>query len=216
VHVTLRIDHVYIEVPDPDGVWASLAKLLHLGVAWPVQDYGDFRSGGLALGAFNLELVRFAGTEPRPDPRRLDGIALAGSSLESAVSALRAQELRIGDPVPFGPPGPVLWTNAQVDGLLPSSTSVFVCAYEAFMRDALERVAEQPAPAAAVELAVAPETVERWRALGLSATAGQHGPQSRVVVEFSGSDEDRRAAQAYVHDMQLPIFVADQETPRAG
>ncbi|GAB3917651.1 hypothetical protein GCM10011575_31130 [Microlunatus endophyticus] len=221
--MTMRIDHVYIEVPDPEAMQAALADLLGLALAWPVKDYGAFRSGGLALGPFNLELVRFAGTDPRPAEHRLDGIALSAASLHDAAADLASVGRAMGAPQPFRAQGSMLWTNADVPALLPPPTPTFVCIYEPELSRALARAAAAPAPAADVEIILpAGEQACAWSRLRLPWTAGT-AVASRVRIVVDDPDTDR--AQRYLRELHLPIrlvrtlhdgLTAEQMTPNTG
>src|ERR1051325_11486523 len=75
-----RIDHVFVPLADAAAAFRFLCDALALPAAWPFGEYGLFASGGITLGAANLEVVRTSDVFPffvAQRPARVQGIAFA-------------------------------------------------------------------------------------------------------------------------------------------
>lgn len=199
----MRVDHVYVEVPDPDAVFHRLAQLLGAEMAWPMAQFGRFQSGDLALGGLNLEIVRFADTVPAPSPSRLDGIALRVDAHDGEL-ALIAPGIRLQPSEPFGQDGVILWTNQGIDGLGAASINTFLCEYSPTLQRSLARIAARPAPRAELVIVESDRAVaDRWKRLGIAASVNPLRPRTYLSVEYAGNNlvEARR----YLAQHQLPI-----------
>lgn len=129
-----RIDHIYLETNDPRTLFNILVEELRLPVAWPIQDYGSFVSGGVSLGNLNLEVARFTGQTNASNKVNIRGIALAPHSLQAMMNDLRERDVTHDEPIPFEIPQgegaqQLLWTNVDFPTVLSGLAHVFACAY---------------------------------------------------------------------------------------
>ena len=134
--VVTKLDHVFVPVVDPAPLFELLTGPLGLPVAWPIHEYGDFRSAGVCLGNANIELVAgdpsgfpfFAPTEPLT----VRGLAFEPAS-RSVAEMLDERKLRHADPSSFEGHGHahdgLLWTNVFVAGMLGRAAVAFTCDY---------------------------------------------------------------------------------------
>jgi hypothetical protein len=135
--VVTRVDHLFINTDEVDGLVTLFTDTLALPVAWPIRDHGPFTSGGVQLGDMNLEIARGAAVGRNPAPRF--GIAFAPVTLETSLAQLTARHILHGTPHAIRAPGPdgqvaTLWTTVAIDGLLDDSADVFICAYSPLLR----------------------------------------------------------------------------------
>ncbi|MCI0346617.1 MAG: hypothetical protein L0221_14415 [Chloroflexi bacterium] len=136
--VVAKVDHVFVPVADPAPLFELFTGPLGLPVAWPIHDYGPFRSGGVCLGNANIEFVAgdpavmsyFTPTEPLT----VRGIGFEPAS-ERTVEELDARKLRHTDPFRFEGHGHahngLLWTNVFLSGLAGRSAVAFTCEWHA-------------------------------------------------------------------------------------
>jgi len=132
-----KVDHVFVPVPDPAPLFELFTGPLGLPVAWPIHDYGLFRSGGVCLGNANIEFVSgdlelfpfFAPTEPLT----VRGIAFEPAA--AAVQRLDERGLPHTDPFPFEGRGHShdgqLWTNVFLENMLGLAAIAFTCEWHA-------------------------------------------------------------------------------------
>jgi hypothetical protein len=132
-----QVDHLMVQVPEPERIFQLFTEGLGLPVAWPMVDYGPFKSGGVSFGNVNMEVLnsseemRKEGVIPRGTG--IVGIAFQPSEhLESTVKVLDAGTVPHGPVLPFsveqdGTPM-TLWKNLELTGMIPGSL-VFYCEY---------------------------------------------------------------------------------------
>jgi hypothetical protein len=192
--VVAKLDHVFVPVADPAPLFELFTGPLGLPVAWPIHNYGTFRSGGVCLGNANIELVTgdtsilpyFAPTEP---------LTVRGIAFEPATSAmaesLDQRKLRHTDPFPFEGAGHKshghLWTNVFLGGMVGRAAVAFLCDWHS--DESLRGRAAQEAMSSAgggvlgvrrlaeVTLGVADhdKAMERWRSFLAPAEPDRHG-----------------------------------------
>lgn len=131
-----KLDHVFVPVADPAPLFELFTGTLGLPVAWPVHDYGSFRSAGACFGNANIEFVAgdpagfpyFAPTEPLT----VRGIAFEPASA-GVAAMLDERKLRHADPFSFEGHGHahdgLLWTNVFLAGMLGRAAVAFTCEY---------------------------------------------------------------------------------------
>jgi hypothetical protein len=93
-----RIDHLMVESDDPSQAMRLFHETLGLPAAWPLQDHGFYRSGGIAFGNVNIEYIRFEGSEKGKN--RLAGIAFeANEKFDAAAEELKSKGIahRVGE-----------------------------------------------------------------------------------------------------------------------
>ena len=119
-----------------------LTKNLGLPVAWDLNDYGFFISGGISVGNINLELLQSSdGTKNQgifPDRFGVIGLAFQpGLPIEQKIPVLDQKKILHGQPEPFiidpGRTNRILWTNLYLEEFMPE-TMVFYCEY-AYVQD---------------------------------------------------------------------------------
>ena len=126
-----------VQLPEPERVYQIFSDDLGLPVAWPMMDYGPFKSGGVSFGNVNMEILN-SSEEMRsqgliPDGNGIVGIAFQPSEhLESTVKVLDAGKVPHGPVLPFntvqnGTPM-TLWNNLELTGMMPGSL-IFYCEY---------------------------------------------------------------------------------------
>jgi len=93
--VIRQIDHIMLNVDEPEQLFRFFSEKLGLPVAWPFQPYGTFSSGGLSFGNVNIELLHRQGLRSG-----LLGVAFEPSSVSEAVAGLDARGLKHSAPGP--------------------------------------------------------------------------------------------------------------------
>lgn len=129
--IVRHVDHVFVPVADPAPLFALFSDRLGLPVAWPITDYGSFRSGGVSFGNCAVELLAGDGEYLEPAlPAVVKGIALEPWAIERCIVDLDEHGLRHGDPMPGGtdPDGP-LWTNVFLGGMIGRAAIAYLCSY---------------------------------------------------------------------------------------
>jgi hypothetical protein len=134
--IVTRVDHIFFNTDQVEEIFDLFTRTLSLPVAWPVRDYGPFASGGVRLGAMNLEIARGASTGLEPSPRF--GIAFAPKTLATSLAELAKRDIPHGRGHPISGPGPdgrpaVLWTTVAIEGML-DGADVFLCDYSPMLR----------------------------------------------------------------------------------
>ena len=136
--IVAKVDHVFVPVADPAPLFELFTGPLGLPVAWPLHDYGPFRSAGVCFGNTNIEFVAgdpkvmpfFSPTEPLT----VRGIAFEPASPDLAA-ALDERGLRHTDPFPFEGGGHshsgLLWTNVFLSGMVGLAAVAFTCEWHA-------------------------------------------------------------------------------------
>lgn len=132
-----QVDHLMVQLPEPERAYQLFVGELGLPVAWPMADYGSFSTGGVSFGNVNMELLN-SSPEMRqqgeiPTDNGIVGIAFQPiASLESIADVLEAHQIPHGPIVPFtivrnGTPS-TLWNNLDLSGVIPGS-KIFYCEY---------------------------------------------------------------------------------------
>jgi hypothetical protein len=123
--IVKQLDHIVVRVDDPVPLHTLFSETLQLPVAWPVQAYPSFTSGGVTLGNVNLEILS-CGSGRKPSQTtgaRIRAIAFESTSLSETVEELQRRAI---------PHTPVLdyeltqpdgqrvahWANVMLGGLL--------------------------------------------------------------------------------------------------
>ena len=101
-----HLDHIMIRVPDAPVAFSFLTKNLGLPVAWDLNDYGFFISGGISVGNINLELLQSSDSTQNQGifPDRFGVIGLAfqpGLPIEQKIPVLDQKKILHGQPEPF-------------------------------------------------------------------------------------------------------------------
>jgi hypothetical protein len=150
-----KVDHVFVPVADPAPLFTLFTDTLGLPVAWPIHDYGLFRSGGACLGNANVEFVTgdpelMTFMEPT-EPLTTRGIAFEPAADDGWAQALDERALRHTGELPYEGTGwngnsGHLWTNVFIGGLVADAAVVFLCRYtsdEAVRGHAAHRALEE-------------------------------------------------------------------------
>lgn len=125
-----RVDHFYVESSTAEALLDFFRDDLELPEAWPYQDYGNFASGAVSLGNVNFEIVRFQRAAERHSTQ-FAGIALEPrGDTEGAVAWLIERGVDYSEPRPFPADGPAFWENTVLPGLIPGTSTVFICDYK--------------------------------------------------------------------------------------
>ncbi len=136
--IVARIDHVIIQAPDPKPLFTLLTDVFELPVAWPLQSYGVFTSGGVFVGNVNIEIMQgtaaaaeWAHESPGP---RLHGIAFEPhESAAESVTLLKKRSVGHSLPAPFfgvrNGKRSLMWTTVFLHDLEPRDALLLVCDY---------------------------------------------------------------------------------------
>jgi hypothetical protein len=87
--IVKQLDHIVIRTGDPAALHGLLSGTFQLPVAWPIQAYPSFTSGGIAFGNVNLEILS-CGLNPASQSReaRIRAIVFESASLTETVREL--------------------------------------------------------------------------------------------------------------------------------
>ena len=121
--VVKQLDHVVARVDDPRALFETLTETLGLPVAWPLNSYPAFQSGGVALGNLYLEVMQCG---PRREPSgagRLCAVAFESPGIEGAVEELSRRGVPHTPVAPYvergaGGARTKIWSNAVLGRLL--------------------------------------------------------------------------------------------------
>ena len=117
----MRVDHIYVELPEARVLFDALATRLDLPVAWPFREVTPgFASGGVSLGDLIVEFVQPEKAGPEP----VYGIALAEARSRLSLAGLRTEP----DEDNYGG-DTLLWVSADIPDLSGPGLSTFVCDY---------------------------------------------------------------------------------------
>lgn len=188
-------------------LFALLTEILQLPVAWPMSDYGNFGSGGVALGNVNLEILK--ATTPTAEAVFL-GFALEPEPLRSSLPELEARKIAHGRPAPFRSTPPagwfkLLWTTVALPEFSNDALQIFLCEYasdtgarRAALLEQLRSRAGGPLSVLSVREIVCSaadlnRTEARWRKLlqphhSYIDGAWRIGTGPAIVVQAAGSD----------------------------
>ncbi len=124
--IVARIDHIIIQAPDPKPLFTLLTDVFELPVAWPLQSYGVFASGGVFVGNVNIEIMQgpaaaaeWAHESPGP---RLHGIAFEPhESAAESVTLLKKRSVGHSLPAPFFGVRMMTWSMRATIGVGPEN-----------------------------------------------------------------------------------------------
>jgi PKD repeat protein len=150
-----QVDHLMVQVPEPEQVYTLFSRDLGLPVAWPMVDYGEFSTGGVTFGNVNMELLN--GSEEMrqqgliPDGNGMVGVAFQPSGpLASTIKTLDVYQVPHGAILPFtiteNGTSQTLWNNLELSNMMPGSM-IFYCEYT-FNQTAFRQRMEQSLAAA--------------------------------------------------------------------
>jgi hypothetical protein len=134
--IVTKIDHILVELGTPETLFSFFTQEPQLPIAWPLTDYGAFRSGGVSCGNAVLEFVRFESQrEASSEGARFAGIAFwPFESAEASVTELDQRSLRHDPPMPRrgvrDGEERLLWVNVRVTDLPPQDARLFISDYK--------------------------------------------------------------------------------------
>lgn len=121
VETVSKVDHVLLEVKEPEALHSFLVDVLQLPVAWEYQEYVGFASGGVFAGNTNLESVYYT---DNPDP------SIVGFALEPNEPTYVLLDYLNGMNIKYPEPEyDTYWTLTYTD-LLDLKMGVFYCDYK--------------------------------------------------------------------------------------
>jgi hypothetical protein len=92
--VVKQLDHLIVRVDEPRALFSLLTETFRLPIAWPLNSYANFQSGGVALGNLYLEILQCG---PRRKgamrPGHLRAIAFEAPAIEEAEAELSRRGL---------------------------------------------------------------------------------------------------------------------------
>ena len=91
--VVKQLDHFVALVDDVGGLFGLLTETLGLPVAWPLESYPAFESGGVALGNLYLELMSCGPRREAAGRGRFCAIAFEAAPIEEAARELSRRGL---------------------------------------------------------------------------------------------------------------------------
>jgi hypothetical protein len=129
-----QVDHVLIASHQARELFALLSDVFELPVAWPMSSYGNFASGGIAVGNVNLEIMQSSASNPSSPATGYVGLALEPEPLDTTMRELAARGIAHGPPQPFKSrklfgPARTLWTTIALPTVSSETTEVFFCEY---------------------------------------------------------------------------------------
>lgn len=130
--VVRQVDHILIASSEAKALFSLLSETFQFPVAWPMTDYGNFASGGVAVGNVNLEIVKDTGTAGAAGrvKSRWAGFALEPEPLRTSVPELDARGIRHGTPAPFKSGlFTTRWTTVGLPEVSGDASEVFLCEF---------------------------------------------------------------------------------------
>jgi hypothetical protein len=122
-----QLDHVIARVDEPRTLFALLTETLGLPVAWPLNSYPAFQSGGIALGNLYLEILqcgprRKSTSNARPSGR-FCAVAFEATPIEEVVEELSRRKIPHTPVAPYMERGAdgsrtKVWSNVVLGKLL--------------------------------------------------------------------------------------------------
>lgn len=133
--IVRQVDHILVASSEAKKLFSLLTDTFQLPVAWPMSDYGNFASGGVAVGNVNLEIIMDLKHEVDGVKARWTGFALEPEPLRISLPELRERGLQYGTPSPFWSKksnGTLtkLWTTVGLPEVSSDDVHVFFCQYE--------------------------------------------------------------------------------------
>ncbi|MBC7931916.1 MAG: hypothetical protein H7Z38_15260 [Rubrivivax sp.] len=103
--VIKQLDHLIARVDEPHALFSLLTETFRLPVAWPLDVYPNFQSGGVALGNLYLEILqcgpRRRAAAGEASAGRLRAIAFEAPAIEEADAELSRRGLPHTPAVPY-------------------------------------------------------------------------------------------------------------------
>lgn len=127
--IVKQVDHVLLASSEANALFALLAETFQLPVVWPMSNYGNFGSGGVALGNVNLEVIRTTASRAGDHGSRFIGLALEPERLPTSLAELDARHITHGSPAPFRAKFATLWTTVALPEVSSDALEIFLCAY---------------------------------------------------------------------------------------
>ena len=207
-----QVDHLMVQVPQPDRVYHLFSEDLGLPVAWPMVSYGPFSTGGVSFGNVNMEVLNSSDEMKQQGliPKGNGIVGVAFQPLEPVgptAQVLDAHQVAHGAITPFnitqnGTPS-TLWYNLELSGGLPGSM-IFYCEYTFNQTGFRQRMEQSLASVNGGALGITrmkeitieyadPAVLEKWQMLLPEAAGGV--PERRdggdgVTVHLKKSDRD--------------------------
>ena len=75
-NIVRQVDHILIASSGAKELFSLLSDTFQFPVAWPMSDYGNFASGGVAVGNVNLEVLKDPASAASAERSRFTGFAL--------------------------------------------------------------------------------------------------------------------------------------------
>jgi hypothetical protein len=125
--VVKQLDHVIARVDEPRTLFSLLTETLGLPVAWPLNSYPSFQSGGVALGNLYLEILQCGPRRKPPTNARPSGrfcaVAFEATPIEEAVRELSRRKIPHTPVAPYMERGAdgsqtKVWSNVVLGKLL--------------------------------------------------------------------------------------------------
>lgn len=208
----LQVDHLMVQVHEPERVYSLFIDELELPVAWQMVNYGAFSTGGVSFGNVNMELLQ-SSEEMRQEGAIPNGTGFIGiafqplGSLESVGKTLDEHQVPHSEIEPFtvlqhGTPS-ALWYNLVLRDMMPGSM-IFYCQYTFNQTGFRQRMEHSLAGAHGGPLGITrmkeitigyadPSVLEQWQVLLPVAEEGE--PEIRnggngVMVHLKPSDRN--------------------------
>jgi hypothetical protein len=135
-----QIDHILIQVRNPQYLFSFLTDTLQLPVAWPITTYKGFTSGGVGVGNVNVEVIRLDdqkdSTPAESASAHLIGFGFEPYPLSSSLPELAKRGIKYDEPSPYVSTQPdgskkTLWTTVDLSEFSVGNTGIFLCEYDA-------------------------------------------------------------------------------------
>ena len=92
--IVKQLDHIVIRTGDPSALHRLLSDTFQLPVAWPIQAYPSFTSGGIAFGNVNLEILSCRlNPSSQPVEAHIRAVVFESASLRETVAELSRRRI---------------------------------------------------------------------------------------------------------------------------
>lgn len=143
-NIVRQVDHILIASSHAKELFSLLSDTFQFPVAWPMSHYGNFASGGVAVGNVNLEIIKDSEVAAGSAKSRWTGIALEPEPLRISVAELDARGILHGTPVPFRSGfSTTRWTTVSLPDVSSDNAQFFLCHYEDDLPSRRRRLLEQ-------------------------------------------------------------------------
>jgi hypothetical protein len=99
-----QLDHLIVRVDNPRPLFELLSETLGLPIAWPMQSFPSFTSGGVTLGNLYLEILSCAPAQDlssRRQDARFAAIAFEAETVKGSIGELERRQIPHGPIVPY-------------------------------------------------------------------------------------------------------------------